>query len=226
VEILGALPKRASLVGPLFPVSRDELIRVFRRACRASGIGDLKFHDLRHEAISRICERLPMEEAMRVVGYKTPAMLLRYYPSAANESTPQSKSELPPLAGQKNLRILIVEDHRDAAYSLRKLLELCGYTVAVAYTSREGLEAVEIMRPHIVLCDIGLPDRDGYEFATELRSKRGTAGMKLIALTARGGEKDRKRSREAGFHLHLVKPVNPESLLEELNKPAKKASEN
>lgn len=83
VEILQALPRPASLLAPWFPVSRAELIRVFRRACQDAGIPDLKFHDLRHEAISRICERLPMQQAMRVVGYKTPAMVARYYPSPA-----------------------------------------------------------------------------------------------------------------------------------------------
>src|SRR5512145_2599003 len=67
------------------PISRDELIRVFRKACTDAGIEDLKFQDLRHEAISRICERLPMQEAMHVVGYKTPAMIMRYYPSAAED---------------------------------------------------------------------------------------------------------------------------------------------
>jgi CheY-like chemotaxis protein len=222
VEIIGALPSPVSLVAPVFPISRDELIRVFRKACTDAGIEDLKFQDLRHEAISRICERLPMQDALRVVGYKTPAMLIRYYPSAAQDVTSApSTHELPPLATQKKLRILLVEDNRDAAQMLEKFLQLCGYSVTVAYSSREGLEAAKRTSPDVVLCDIGLPDADGYAFAEALRSDPQTSRARLIAVTARGSEQDKRRSREAGFHLHLVKPVKPESLLQELDPPAK-----
>ena len=69
VQIIRSLPKPMSLVAPLFPVSRDSVIRTFRKACDDAGIGDLSFHDLRHEAIARICARVPMQRAMRVVGY-------------------------------------------------------------------------------------------------------------------------------------------------------------
>jgi CheY-like chemotaxis protein len=128
---------------------------------------------------------------------------------------------LPALAADKKMRILVVEDNHDSAQSLRTLLELCGYSVTVAYSSREGLEAAQRTRPHVILCDIGLPDSDGYELAAALRSHPATARARLIAVTAYGGEQDKKRSREAGFQLHLVKPVKPESLLQELDKPVK-----
>jgi CheY-like chemotaxis protein len=137
------------------------------------------------------------------------------------QRTGPSKPELPALAASKNLRILVVEDNHDSADSLRKLLELCGYSVTIAYSSREGLEAAQKTRPHIVLCDIGLPDSDGYALAAALRSNPATARARLIAVTAYGGEHDRKRSREAGFQLHLVKPVKPENLLEQLDQPAR-----
>jgi CheY-like chemotaxis protein len=107
-------------------------------------------------------------------------------------------------------------------YIPSRLLELCGYSVTVAYTAEEGLEAAEKTRPDIVLCDIGLPDSDGYAFAAALREKPGTATTRLIAVTAYGSEQDKKRSREAGFHLHLVKPVRPETLLQELDQPVKR----
>src|SRR6185436_18425744 len=110
----------------------------------------------------------------------------------------------------------------DSAESLKKLLELCGYSVTVAYSSAEGLEAARATRPDIVLCDIGLPDSDGYALAAALRSHPATARARLIAVTAYGGEQDRQRSREAGFQLHLVKPVKPESLLQQLDQPARK----
>lgn len=133
-----------------------------------------------------------------------------------------SRPELPALEAKKSARILVIEDDPDSALSLKKLLELCGYTVTVAYTAEEGLEAAEKTRPDIVLCDIGLPDSDGYAFAAALRNKPGTAKTRLIAVTAYGSEQDKKRSREAGFHLHLVKPVRPETLLQELDPPVKR----
>ena len=139
------------------------------------------------------------------------------------QSRPPSRPELPALQARKDLRILVVEDDHDSAQSLRKLLELCGYKVTLAYSGREGLEAAQRTRPDIVLCDIGLPDTDGYELAAALRTNPATAQARLIAVTAYGGEQDKRRSREAGFQLHLVKPVKPENLLHELDQPAKKA---
>ena len=85
VEILKALPRQLDPATPVFPVSQDNVIRTFRAACNVAGIEGLKFHDLRHEAISRICERLPMHEAMRVSGHKTPSMLMRYYHPRAED---------------------------------------------------------------------------------------------------------------------------------------------
>lgn len=135
---------------------------------------------------------------------------------------PPSAPELPALAASKNVRILVVEDNHESAQSLKKLLELCGYSVTVAYSSREGFEAAQRTRPDIVLCDIGLPDSDGYELAAALKTNPATARARLIAVTAYSSEQDRKRSREAGFQLHLVKPVKPENLLQELDQPGKK----
>lgn len=140
------------------------------------------------------------------------------------ERAAPSIPELPALDAKKNRRVLVVEDDHDSALSLKKLLELCGYSVTIAYTCDEGLRAAEETHPDIVLCDIGLPDCDGYQFATALRSKPSTARARLIAVTAYGSEQDKERSREAGFHLHLVKPVKPEDLLHELDRPRKAAN--
>ena len=140
---------------------------------------------------------------------------------ALRDREPPSKPELPALQARKGARVLVVEDDHDSALSLKKLLEFCGYTVCVACNGREGIEAAQKAPPDVVLCDIGLPDTDGYQLATALRNNPTTARVRLIAVTAYGSEQDKQRSREAGFQLHLVKPVKPERLLEELDKPQK-----
>ena len=111
-------------------------------------------------------------------------------------------------------RVLIVEDERDAADSLRMLLELVGYEVDVAYTGPEGVRKAVRWRPHVVLCDIGLPGLSGYGVAEQLRRDPATAESYLVAITAWGGEEDKQRGREAGFEHHLVKPADPQRLLQ------------
>ena len=79
VAIIKALPKQIHGAAHLFPLHRDFVIRSFRAACVKCGIEGVTFHTLRHEATTRLCERLPMHEVMRITGHKTPAMLMRYY---------------------------------------------------------------------------------------------------------------------------------------------------
>jgi len=89
----------------------------------------------------------------------------------------------------------VVEDDQDTAETLRSLLDLCGYLVVVARTSQQGIEAARQMEPHIVLCDIGLPDSDGYIVGSVLRQSGATAGARLIAVTGQGGPQNRPRDR-------------------------------
>ena len=114
-----------------------------------------------------------------------------------------------PTLTKTHIRILVVEDNRDAAESLRILLELCGYEVTVAFTGLEGVKAAETLRPDIVLCDIGLPEMDGFDVARTLRRNPETAVARLIAVTGYAAQEDRQRSLAAGFDVHLVKPVDP-----------------
>lgn len=85
LAIIEALPRGIKPESPLFPLNQGQVIRAFKAACSAAKIANLRFHDLRHEATSRICDRLPMHEAMRVTGHKTPAMLMRYYHPKAED---------------------------------------------------------------------------------------------------------------------------------------------
>jgi signal transduction histidine kinase len=106
-------------------------------------------------------------------------------------------------------RVLVIEDSVDAAESMRLLLTLCGHQVEVAAAGSAGLDAARARRPDVVLCDIGLPGgMDGYAVARALRADPALATTHLIALTGYGQAEDQRRAREAGFDLHLVKPID------------------
>ena len=115
------------------------------------------------------------------------------------------------------LKVLVVEDDRDTAETLRTLLDLCGYQVMVAHTSKQGIETARKFEPHIVLCDIGLPDGDGYVVASVLRQSGHSTAARLIAVTGHAEARDRIRALAAGFDQHLAKPVDPKVLLHELH---------
>ncbi len=110
------------------------------------------------------------------------------------------------------LRVLVVDDNKDAAESLAILLELWGHEVKREYDGSRALDVSVSYRPEVVFLDIGLPGMDGYEVAGRLREVPETARAVLVAVTGYGQEEDRRRSRRAGFDHHLVKPVAPETL--------------
>jgi CheY-like chemotaxis protein len=109
-------------------------------------------------------------------------------------------------------RILIVDDNVDAARSLGMMLSLQGNEVRLAHDGLEAVEAAAKFRPEVALLDIGMPRLNGYEAAQRIRAEPWGKDMVLVALTGWGQEDDRRRSREAGFDHHLVKPVEPGEL--------------
>jgi PAS domain S-box-containing protein len=109
-------------------------------------------------------------------------------------------------------RILIVEDNLIAARTMQMYLETVGHRVEVANTGPAGIETARQFHPQIVLCDIGLPGFDGYAVARNLRRQSELNGMCLIAISGYGQDDDQRRAREAGFDLHLSKPVDMESI--------------
>ena len=104
------------------------------------------------------------------------------------------------------LRILVVDDNRDAAESLARLLRMGGHTVSVAHDGGRGLEMAVAEKPSIVFLDIGLPGMDGYEVCRRAR-ERGLSDARIIAMSGYGQARDRARSKAAGFDGHSVKPV-------------------
>ncbi len=111
------------------------------------------------------------------------------------------------------LRVLIVDDNADSADSLAMLLRLMDHDTRTAYDGREGAELAERLRPDVVLLDIGLPVLDGYGACRRIREQPWGKDPVLVALTGWAQEDDRRRSREAGFDHHLVKPVDVDELL-------------
>jgi CheY-like chemotaxis protein len=110
-------------------------------------------------------------------------------------------------------RILVVDDHKDAAEGLGMLLQIAGNEVRLAHDGLEAVEAAAAFLPDVVLLDIGLPTLDGYEAARRIRDAQGLQVL-LIAVTGWGQEEDRLRSKEAGFDHHLTKPIRADVLQE------------
>jgi two-component system CheB/CheR fusion protein len=109
-------------------------------------------------------------------------------------------------------RVLIIEDNVDAADTLRDVLTLGRHDVRVAYDARAGLVLAHRFRPEIVICDLGLPEMDGYEVARGFRGDPVLRGVYLVALSAYSQLEDRRRSAAAGFDQHLSKPPNLDAL--------------
>jgi PAS domain S-box-containing protein len=115
--------------------------------------------------------------------------------------------------GIRQLRVLVVDDNRDAADSLRVLLENAHQEVRTAYDGAGALDAARSFLPQLVLLDIGMPRMDGYEVARRLRALPLTPRPMLVALTGWGQASDKRRASAAGFDRHFTKPVCPEELL-------------
>jgi PAS domain S-box-containing protein len=111
-------------------------------------------------------------------------------------------------------RVLIADDNHDAAVSLSMLLQSMGHDTRVVHDGVEALEEAELFRPDVVLLDIGMPRLDGYETVRRMASQPWAATTRIVAVTGWGQETDRQRAKDAGFHRHLVKPVDLDALRE------------
>lgn len=110
-------------------------------------------------------------------------------------------------------KLLLVDDNRDASVILRELFESADYEVRLAHDGMEAINLAVNFRPAVIVMDIGLPGMDGYEVARQMRRSSQLTGSKLIALTGWGSAQDRQLAAQAGFDLHLVKPIAFPSLL-------------
>jgi CheY-like chemotaxis protein/two-component sensor histidine kinase len=148
-------------------------------------------------------------------GPGTGAEFVVRFPISENASV--SKKERPTANGQSSKvfgRILVVDDNRDSAETLAQLLRSHGNTTLTAFDGLEALEVAPEFRPNVVLLDIGLPKLNGYDTARRIREQPWGQEVALVALTGWGKEEDRRRSSQAGFDNHMVKPVDFEKLTE------------
>ena len=149
-------------------------------------------------------------------------------PKSAEQIDQMVAPEIQPISIQRDrespepkdltLRILLVDDNVDAAGSLRALLNLVGYQVRTEPDGDLAIDVVPEFKPDVILLDIGLPTIDGYEACHQIRLLPEGNGIFICAITGWDKDEDRKKSKDAGFDQHLVKPVNIEKLLDTLSK--------
>jgi len=144
-------------------------------------------------------------------------------PAALPAGTPKDKGSVAKTNGDKPVelrRVLVVDDNVDSAEALAMILKIKGNEVQIAYDGLEAVELANVFRPNAIILDIGLPRLNGYEAAREIRRQEWGSETVLIALTGWGQQEDRQRSKDAGFDSHMVKPVDYERLIKQLDELA------
>jgi CheY-like chemotaxis protein len=124
--------------------------------------------------------------------------------------------ETVPQASDAKRRILVVDDNRDAADSLAALLEMDGHQVKAVYTAEAGLKEVDLLKPNLIVLDIGLPRMSGYEVVQRIKAEHPL--IFVVALSGYGRPEDKQRAVTAGFDAHLVKPVDFDVLRQLMNR--------
>jgi len=130
----------------------------------------------------------------------------------SDDTTPEPAAAAPSTGPDGRPRVLVVDDHADSVEALAMLLERLGYDVRTALTGTDAIAAAQSFTPDAVVLDLGLPDLDGYTVLERMRDMSPLAACTFVALSGRGLAEDLARSREAGFHHHLVKPARLEAL--------------
>ena len=163
--------------------------------------------------VKRLVEMHGGTVVARSEGRGTGSEFIVRLPAFSDQRAPGSGGERRPGGERRRqesrtYRILVVDDFHDSADSLAALLRLLGHEVRVAYDGPAALAMADAFQPEAALLDIGMPGMDGIELAKQLRQQRSSKELLLIALTGYGRDEDKRRSLEAGFDSHLVKPVD------------------
>ena len=131
--------------------------------------------------------------------------------AAEHESKPSEPQDVQHVNNHSR-RVLVIDDNVDGAHTLQLLLKSVGHEVALCHTGTAALAAAQSFLPDVVLLDIGLPGKDGYQVARELRADGKLCRSLIVALSGYGQDADRERARAAGFDEHLVKPIDFQNL--------------
>lgn len=118
----------------------------------------------------------------------------------------------------ERMKVLVVDDQRDAADTVATLLSLMGYDARAAYSGRQALQMFNEIQPRVVLMDLGMPEMSGFEAAARIRLMPQGTATTIVALTAWGDEMNRRLSHEASIDYHVVKPAAADTLQEVLNR--------
>lgn len=199
------------LRNPLAPLLTS--LELLRRNAAPEGAA-VELLDTMERQIAQLRQRADeLVELSRTVRGRPPA---GHATSAANSAAAtgiaaaQATAELAPPAATP--RVLVVDDNRDAAETVRMGLDVLGVETEIAFDGESALALLAQFRPTLVILDIGMPGMDGHELARRIRADPGNSQVKLVALSGWGQEEIRRRSREAGIDLHLVKPLGFEEL--------------
>ena len=192
-------------------MTSEELPRIFdmffQGECRARSLDGL---GIGLSLVRRIVELHGGTIEARSEGRGLGSELLVSLPLAARCG--QSAAASPAMRGATGKRVLVVDDNRDGADSLSRLLALMGYDAVAEYDGYAALERAKVFRADVVLLDLGMPGLDGYEVCRRLRAQCGADSPSIVAVTGWGREQDRIRTEDAGFDAHLVKPVERAAL--------------
>jgi PAS domain S-box-containing protein len=134
-------------------------------------------------------------------------------PSAPKPLALSPQPDEPQQMVSRRMKILVVDDHVDTARGMARLLRRIGHDVTTAHNGPEGIEAARAHSPEFILLDIGLPGMSGYEVAVQLKKEESCKNAVIVAISGYGQAEDRRRSRQAGFDHHLVKPLDHDALL-------------
>jgi PAS domain S-box-containing protein len=168
-------------------------LTIVRRLVEMHG-GTVEAHSAGRDQGSEFVVRLPLSNQL---------------PAMAGAAPPDRRLAAP---GKQPRRILAVDDNEDAVNTLAAMLRIMGHDVQTAYDGMEAVDVAARFKPEIVLLDIGLPRLNGYEVCRRIRELPDGRNTMIVAITGWGQEEDRRRSKEAGFDQHLVKPVDPAAL--------------
>jgi PAS domain S-box-containing protein len=190
----------------------DRIFEMFTQVDRSNARGDAGL-GIGLTLVKSLIEMHGGEVAVRSDGVGRGSEFTVRLPIVAPPPVPAAP-ELAHSAGAVRRRILAVDDNQAALSTLRLLLETLGNEVHTAQDGLEAIHAAEAFRPQVIFMDLGMPRMDGYEAARRIRAEPWGDEVFLVAVTGWGRDEDRRRTQEAGFNRHLVKPVEPAALRE------------